>query len=127
MGLCWNPTLDKFTIANSKKSVALTQDASEPKVAVVVASIFHPLQLNSPSSILHKIFLQELLLQRFSLDDTLPTELLEKWHQLYKQLDSVGQFEIDRLVLLKGAVDVQVRKFADASDRHTDHVLPEVG
>jgi hypothetical protein len=47
-------------------------------------------------------------------DDTLPTELLEKWHQLYKQLDSVGQFEIDHLVLLKGAVNVQIHEFADA-------------
>jgi hypothetical protein len=36
-------------------------------------------------------------------DDTLPTELLEKWQQLYMQLGSVGQSEIDRLVLLKGA------------------------
>jgi len=46
--------------------------------------------------------------------DTLPTELLEKLHQLFKQLDSVGQFEIDCLVLLKGAVNVQVHMFADA-------------
>jgi len=111
-GSSWHPTLDKFTIANSKKSVALTQDASKPKVAAVVASIFYPLQLNSPLSILYEIFLQELLLQRFSLDDTLPTELLEKWHQLYKQLDSVGQFEIDCLVLLKGPVPVVARSKA---------------
>jgi len=56
LGLCWHPTLDKFAIANSKKSVALTEDASKLKVAAVVTSIFYPLQTNSPSGILYKIF-----------------------------------------------------------------------
>ena len=40
LGLCWHPTLDKFTIANNKKSVALTEDVSQLKVTAVVASIF---------------------------------------------------------------------------------------
>jgi hypothetical protein len=57
LGLCWLPTLDTFAIANSKKSVALTEDASKPKVAAVLASNFYPLQLNSPSGIPYKIFL----------------------------------------------------------------------
>jgi len=40
LGLFWHPTLDKFAIANSKKSVSLTEDANKLKVAAVVASIF---------------------------------------------------------------------------------------
>jgi hypothetical protein len=58
--LCFHPTLDKFTFANSKQSVALTEDVSKLKVAAVVATIFYPLQLISPSVILYNIFLQEL-------------------------------------------------------------------
>ena len=34
----------------------------------------------------------------------MPTELLEKWQQLYKQPDSVRHFEIDCLVWLKDGV-----------------------
>ena len=60
LGLCWHPTLDKFTIAISKKSVALTGDISKLMVAEAAASIFYPLQLISPSVIPYKIFLQEL-------------------------------------------------------------------
>jgi len=49
-------------------------------------------------------------------ENTVPTELLEKWQQLYKQPDSVRHFEIGRLVWLKGAVKIQVHDFADASE-----------
>jgi rRNA processing protein Gar1 len=45
-----------------------------------------------------------------------PTELLEKWQQLYKQPDSVRHFEIDCLVWLKGAVKIEVHGFTDASE-----------
>jgi hypothetical protein len=54
-------------------------DVSKWKVAAVVASIFYPLGLISPSVIPYKVFLQELWLRRLSWDDTLSTELLEKW------------------------------------------------
>ena len=55
------------------------QDVSKWKVATVVASIFYPLGLISPSVIPYKIFLQELWLHKLSWGKTLPTELLEKW------------------------------------------------
>jgi len=45
-----------------------------------------------------------------------PTELFEKWQQLYKEPNSVRHFEIDRLVQQKGAVKIQVHGFADASE-----------
>ena len=91
-------------------------DVSKCKGTAVVASIFDPLELISPLVIPYKIALQELWLHVLNLDNTLPTELLEKWQQLYKQLDSAGQFEIDRLVLLKAAVKIQVHGFKDASE-----------
>jgi hypothetical protein len=47
----------------------------------------------------------------------MPNELLEKRQQIFNQLDSNGQFKIDRLVLLKAAVNIQVGGFADASER----------
>jgi hypothetical protein len=79
LGVCWQPTLDEFNIATSKKSVALTENVTKRKVAMVVASIFDPLGLISPSVIPYKIFLQELWLHKLSWDDTLPTELWGKW------------------------------------------------
>ena len=45
LDLCWHPTLDKFTIANSMNSVALTEDISKCKVAAIVAPVFDPLGL----------------------------------------------------------------------------------
>lgn len=77
---------------------------------------FHPLGLISPLVITYKIFLQELWLHILNQENTVPTELLEKWQQLYKQPDSVGHFEIDRLLRVKGAVKTQVHGFADASE-----------
>jgi hypothetical protein len=55
-----------------------------------------------------------------------PTELLEKWQKVYKQPDSVGHFEIDRLVQLKGAVKIHVHGFADASEMTYRACLPDV-
>jgi hypothetical protein len=75
LGPCWHPTLNKFTIANSKKLLALMEDVSKCKVAAIVASTFDPLGLLSPSFIPYKIFLQELKIQKLRRDDTLPTEL----------------------------------------------------
>jgi hypothetical protein len=117
LDLCWQPTLDKFTIANNKKSVALTEDISKRTVAAVIAPVFDPLGLISPSVTPYKILLQELWLHILSWDDTLPTELLEKWQQIFKQLDSNGRFEIHRFVLLQGAINIQVHGFADGSER----------
>jgi hypothetical protein len=64
----------------------------------------------------YKIFLQELWLHIFNQEHTVPTELLEKWQQRYKQPDSVRHYENDHLVWLKGAVKIQVHGFADASE-----------
>jgi hypothetical protein len=58
--------------------------------------------------------LQELKIQKLRRDDTLPTELWEKWQQLYKQLDSVGQLETNCLVLLNEAINIQIYGYADA-------------
>jgi hypothetical protein len=48
LDLCWHPKMDKCTIANSNKSVALTEDFSKRKVAAVVAPVFDPLRFISP-------------------------------------------------------------------------------
>jgi hypothetical protein len=117
LDLCWHPTLFKFTIATSKKSVALTENVTKRKVAAGFASIFDSLGLISPSVIPYNIFLQELWLHKLSWDDILPTELWENWQQLYRELDSVKHFEIDRLVFLKGVVNIQVHGFANALEK----------
>jgi hypothetical protein len=81
------------------------------------STCFWSFRTHSPSVISYKILLKKLWLHTLSWDDTLRTEMLEKWQQIFKQLDSNGQFEIGRLVLLKGAVNIQVHWFADASER----------
>jgi hypothetical protein len=48
--------LDKFTIATSKKSVALTENVTKRKVAPGVASIFDPLGFISSSVIPYRYF-----------------------------------------------------------------------
>jgi hypothetical protein len=78
LGPCWHPTLNKFTFANIEKLVALMEDVSKCKVGAVVASIFDPVGLLSPSFIPYKIFLQELWLHKLRWADTLPTELWGK-------------------------------------------------
>ena len=87
-------------------------DVTKSNVAAVVASVDGPLAFISWSLIPYKLCLQELRLHKLSWDETRPNELLEKW----QQLNSVGRIEIDRLLWLKEAINLQVRGFADVSE-----------
>jgi len=101
------------------------QKLQEPKIppvskhiiSSIVAAIFDPLGLISPV-VVYKIFLQQLWLHKLDWDDQLPSELLNRWKDIYLRLSQVNEITIDRLVLAKGQpTEIQLHGFCDPSEK----------
>lgn len=81
----------------------------------IASMIFDPLGLLAPCTIIAKILIQNLWLEKLTWDESLPSSLHCKWTQYYNQLKSLNNFKIPRQAVASNKVEVQIHGFADAS------------
>ena len=106
LGLLWHPLSDQLLISKGTCAQKLREPKNSPVskriISSIVATIFDPLGLISPVVVVYKIFLQQLWLHKLDWDDKLPSELLNRWMDMYLRLSQVNETAVDRLVLAKG-------------------------
>jgi hypothetical protein len=78
-----------------------------------------PLCLISTVVVVYKSFLQQFWLHKLDWDDDqLPSELLNKWMDMYLLLSQENKITVDRLVLAKGQpTEIQLHGFCDPSEK----------
>jgi len=98
--------------------VQINQATTPTKRSVLrtIASIYDPLGLLSPVIIQCKILLSQLWQIKVNWDDQLTTELKEHWQRLQHKLPIVNCIQIDRLVISKGKLRIQLHGFSAASE-----------
>ncbi|XP_011884091.1 PREDICTED: uncharacterized protein LOC105571233 [Vollenhovia emeryi] len=112
LGLVWRVENDILTY-----SVDLPRNNQVTKRSIlsVTSMIFDPLGLLSPCTIMAKILIQKLWLEKLSWDESLPSSLHFQWTQYYNQLKLLNNFRIPRQAMAPNAAKVQIHGFADAS------------
>lgn len=113
LGLCWQPSTDTFhffSCPSIKKKITKRTVLSE------ISQLFDPLGLLTPVLVKAKIFLQELWMTKLNWDDSLSSNLQERWCIFRNQLEDLDQISIPRwLGSFTSAHSVELHGFSDAS------------
>ncbi|XP_071035359.1 uncharacterized protein [Parasteatoda tepidariorum] len=88
-----------------------------------VASLYDPLGLFTPFTIIGKILLQDTWILGINWDEILPTNLATMWHTVTTQLDAICSKEIPRYIGISSLDSFNIHMFCDASERAYGAVL----
>lgn len=112
LGLYWNPDSDTYSFRVHKR---LYEEAAVTKRKILsdIARIFDIFGFLAPSTILMKMLLQKLWLQKVTWDDPLPSHITQEWLQLRDSISYFQKISIPRKIFILS--DVEVHCFCDAS------------
>ncbi|XP_038106933.1 uncharacterized protein LOC119766449 [Culex quinquefasciatus] len=123
LGLKWLPKTDCFRFKFKNPAVTPGQPLTKQLILSIIATFFDPLGLLGASLVLLKMFMQKLwTLQRvdgtrYDWKDPLPPTVGEEWRKLSQHLGVLNNIRIPRCTVIKGAVDIQIHCYTDASEK----------
>lgn len=114
LGLVWNPKQDFFQYMVKDDIRKITKRS----ILSSISSIFDPLGLLAPVTIVSKIILQRVWQERLDWDEVLPMNLHTMWERYKRGLHLLNHLKINRYVTFKpNANDFEIHGFADASEQ----------
>lgn len=124
LGIEWNTETD--TLGNAfSASLCAVKDKPITKRLVLrcIASLYDPLGLFSPFTILGKILFQDTWLNGVKWDEILPPPIAERWQKWISELLDLENIRIPRWVGISPSTDIEIHVFCDASERAYGAVL----
>ncbi|XP_018376010.1 PREDICTED: uncharacterized protein LOC108769488 [Trachymyrmex cornetzi] len=93
LGIKWLPATDSFSFC-----VKLALPAPETKRTILstIAKLFDPLGWLTPVIVVAKILMQQLWATKCQWDDTIPSQLMQKWQHYYAQLPQLQNISLPR-------------------------------
>ncbi|GFV28629.1 DUF1758 domain-containing protein [Trichonephila clavipes] len=113
LGLIWNLKTDSIQVKVVHEEIVKTKR----QLLSVIAQIFDPLGLFSPSVITLKIMLQELWKSKAFWDDPIPSSILENWNKFTKESKYLNSISIPRFMGIDQNSDIILHGFCDASTK----------
>ncbi|GFU57305.1 integrase catalytic domain-containing protein [Trichonephila clavipes] len=113
LGLIWNLKTDSIQVKVVHEEIVKTKR----QLLSVIAQIFDPLGLFSPSVITLKIMLQELWKSKALWDDPIPSSILENWNKFTKESKYLNSISIPRFLGIDQNSDIILHGFCDASTK----------
>ncbi|GFX22917.1 DUF1758 domain-containing protein [Trichonephila clavipes] len=113
LGLIWNLKTDSIQVKVVHEEIVKTKR----QLLSVIAQIFDPLGLVSPSVITLKIMLQELWKSKALWDDPIPSSILENWNKFTKESKYLNSISIPRFMGIDQNSDIILHGFCDASTK----------
>jgi hypothetical protein len=114
LGVVWNPSDDCLRFSLSLKQAHLTRRG----ILSTTSSLYDPLGLAAPFTLIAKLLLQDLCQAKIPWDDPIPEDVIPRWQEWIQQLPVLVQMTIPRaLKLRKEAVSFHLHIFCDASQR----------
>ncbi|GFX92958.1 integrase catalytic domain-containing protein [Trichonephila clavipes] len=110
LGLIWNLKTDSIQVKVVHEEIVKTKR----QLLSVIAQIFDPLGLFSPSVITLKIMLQELWKSKAFWDDPIPSSILENWNKFTKESKYLNSISIPRFMGIDQNSDIILHGFCDA-------------
>ena len=114
LGLKWSPDDDLFSFQFVDKKRPVTRRG----VLSTVSSVFDPLGIVSPVTLLGRVLLQKLCMRSYGWDDPLPEDLSEEWQQWLARASELDSVQLDRCIVGPPGdiLSTQLHVFADASE-----------
>ncbi|XP_077282090.1 uncharacterized protein LOC143908342 [Temnothorax americanus] len=113
LGLIWNPETDTFLFSDKSSQ---RDRVTKRTILSEIAQMYDPLGFISPVMIRSKIILQELWLLKSGWDDSVPSELHDRWISFRLQLTTLQKLSIPRWLGLGSSKRiVELHGFSDAS------------
>lgn len=114
LGLQWLPKLDSLQYAIAPSTMPKT--VTKRIILSGISRIFDPLGLLSASTILIKMLMQHLWLERLDWDQSVPLDICTKWLSFRDQLCELSGLTIPRHAISKDSHKVELHGFSDASE-----------
>ncbi|GFX24883.1 integrase catalytic domain-containing protein [Trichonephila clavipes] len=113
LGLIWNLKTDSIQVKVVHEEIV----KKKRQLLSVIAQIFDPLGLFSPSVITLKIMLQELWKSKAFWDDPIHSSILENWNKFTKESKYLNSISIPRFMGIDQNSDIILHGFCDASTK----------
>lgn len=114
LGLLWCSQTDHLTY--NINSITHSTHVTKRIILSSIAQIFDPLGLLSPCTIMSKMLLQKLWLEKVSWDESVPADIHTKWLRFQNDLISLNECRVPRHVKCQFPVHLQVHIFSDSSE-----------
>ncbi|XP_056645826.1 uncharacterized protein LOC130451050 [Diorhabda sublineata] len=113
LGIQWDNKNDilKYTI----KQFTHRNTITKRHILSIIAEIYDPLGLLSPSIVIAKLIIQKLWSQHIRWDEPIPQDIEQTWYRFQNELGSLNQLSIPRNAIYLNYILTDVHCFCDAS------------
>ena len=115
LGVHWNPSSDNFSFSSVDFDSA--RKLTKRSIYSEIARLFDPLGWLAPITVVAKIIMQDLWIEKCEWDEPLSTEIREKWQIYCQSLSSLSSLSIDRWLGMSRQHPIEIHGFSDASSR----------
>eukprot|EP00102_Acyrthosiphon_pisum_P020672 XP_016657882.1 PREDICTED: uncharacterized protein LOC107883053 [Acyrthosiphon pisum] len=113
LGMLWNHDLDYFSFAVNNFKLVLTKRG----VLSMIARIFDPLGMLSPTIFYAKTIMQRLWLAQVDWDSRIPSDIADDWTRFYHSLGWLVDIQIPRYIGCYTGCSYVLCGFCDASEK----------
>ena len=113
LGINWNSRSDELNYSVNLIDTSAT--ITKRMILSEIAKIFDPLGLLGPIILLAKTIMQECWKVKINWDESVPQELQTRWVTFARQLPLIGIVSIERHLITKNPINVELHGFCDAS------------
>jgi hypothetical protein len=115
LGLTWNPTDDVYSFKISKE--CQEKVTTKRQMLSSILKLFDPIGFLSPVIVTARLMMQNLWLLKSSWDDKLPAKIVQKWNEYAEDLINVKLIKVNRCVMPKKPMKIELHGFCDASEK----------
>ncbi|XP_033231938.1 uncharacterized protein LOC117182932 [Belonocnema kinseyi] len=113
LGILWSPSDDAFHFHINEVHDEISTKRS---ILSAVSKLYDPMGWLAPVTIVAKILLQKLWLQKLDWDHTLPSDLAQEWYDFCTKLPALSRISIPRWTFCgRDTNSIEIHGFSDAS------------
>ncbi|XP_058798035.1 uncharacterized protein LOC131668142 [Phymastichus coffea] len=116
LGVHWNPSSDAFSFSASILSRS-EKKLTKRSIYSDIARLYDPLGWLAPVTVLAKIIMQDLWIEKCDWDEPLSAEICDRWQSYCQSLSTLHTLSINRWLGLFDQKPFEIHGFSDASSR----------